>query len=608
MLSLGNAFHAEDVAEFLGRITRFLGLDESETPAVIAEPKIDGLSCSLRYEKGLLVQGATRGDGAVGEDITQNVRTIGEIPERLQGKGWPEVLEVRGEVYMRREDFQTLNKRQEEAGGKVFANPRNAAAGSLRQLDVSITAARPLRFFGYAWGEVSEPLGETMMEAQENLQAWGFTINDPVRLCSSLEEILDYYDMVMSARPELPFDIDGVVYKVNRLDLQARLGFVSRAPRWAIAHKFPAEKAVTLLHKIAIQVGRTGSLTPVAHLEPITVGGVVVSRATLHNEDEIERKDIREGDHVVIQRAGDVIPQVVSVVLDKRTKDSAPYDFPKVCPECGSHAVREEGEAVRRCSGGLICPAQAVERLRHFVSRHALDIEGLGEKQVKFFFDAGLVHRPGDIFRLRENDAQSDTPLREQPGWGKQSAENLFQAIEDRRSVPLDRLIYGLGIRHTGRENARLLAKHYGSMTALRAAVSDAAEPASEAYQQLVAVDGIGPVVVQALIEFFTEDQNRAVLDDLERELTIEEFVAPDLGDSPVAGKTVVFTGKLERFTRDEAKAKAEALGAKVSGSVSAKTDFLVAGPGAGSKAKKAADLGVTTLSEDEWLALIGQA
>ena len=603
MLSLGNAFDEEDVGEFLERITRFLGLET--TPEMMAEPKIDGLSCSIRYENGRLVQAATRGDGTIGEDITANVRTMAEIPEELADSGWPKVLEVRGEVYMRGTDFQELNRRQEAAGEKQFANPRNAAAGSLRQLDPSITARRPLRFIAYAWGMVSEAIGASMTEAQEKLHAWGFKTNHPIRRCRDLAGLMDYYREVMSRRTELPYDIDGVVYKVNRLDLQERLGFASRAPRWAIAHKFPAEKAETLLKEIAIQVGRTGSLTPVALLEPITVGGVVVSRATLHNEDEIARKDIREGDRVVIQRAGDVIPQVVSVITEKRPPDSEAFDFPKVCPECGSHALREEDEAVRRCTGGLICPAQAVERLRHFVSRHAFDIEGLGDKQVKFFFEEGLVGRPGDIFRLHQEDGTHGPPLSERPGWGAQSAENLFNAIEARRIVSLDRFIYALGIRHIGRENARLLARTYGSLEHLEQSLEAAGDREGEAYQELIGIDGIGPAVADALLGFFGEEHNLEVLSDLRGELTIEAFSQSVAEGSPVSGKTVVFTGKLENMTRDEAKVRAEALGAKVSGSVSAKTDFLVAGPGAGSKAKKAAELGVTVLEEAEWLALI---
>jgi DNA ligase (NAD+) len=604
MLSLANAFGEEEVSDFLARIARFLDL--SEPPEILAEPKIDGLSCALLYDEGKLRLAATRGDGATGEDITANVRTIDEIPETLQGQGWPRILEVRGEVYMRRADFAAFNRRQEETDSKVFANPRNAAAGSLRQLDPTITAGRPLRFFAYAWGRISEPLGATMAEARGRLRSWGFPVTEPAELCTSLDGLLAYYQRILSQRPELPYDIDGLVYKVNRLDLQQRLGFVSRAPRWAIAHKFPAERAETILREITIQVGRTGALTPVAILEPITVGGVVVSRATLHNEDEIARKDAREGDHVIIQRAGDVIPQVVAVVPERRPAASKPYVFPETCPECGSHAVREPDEVVRRCSGGLICPAQAVERLKHFVSRHAFDIEGLGDKQVKFLFESERIKTPGDIFRLQATDGQGAAPLSEQPGWGELSAENLFRAIDTRRRISLDRFIYALGIRHIGRENARVLARYYATVDHLREALAKAQTSESEAYQELIGIDGIGPKVADSLLAFFAEPHNLEALHDLTNTLDIEDLVLADTSDSPVAGKTVVFTGKLEALTRDEAKARAETLGAKVAGSVSRNTDFLVAGPGAGSKAKKAEELGVRILSEEEWLELVG--
>lgn len=605
MLSLGNAFDDADITEFLARIRRFLGLEEEAEIAVLAEPKIDGLSCALRYEKGVLVQAATRGDGTTGEDITANVKSVTGVPKSLSGQGWPQTLEIRGEVFMRRDDFSRLNDRQEARGGKIFANPRNAAAGSLRQLDASITASRPLTFYAYAWGEVSEPIGATMTEARQNMTDWGFIVNEPGQLCRTVEEVLSFYNEVAAARAELPHDIDGVVYKVDRLDLQQRLGFVSRAPRWAIAHKFPAEQAETLLREITIQVGRTGALTPVANLEPITVGGVVVSRATLHNEDEIARKDIREGDRVVIQRAGDVIPQVVSVLLDHRPTDSEAFQMPEVCPECGSAAIREAGEAVRRCTGGLICPAQSVERLKHFVSRNAFDIEGLGDKQVKFFFEKDLIAKPGDIFRLAVKDTESLTPLRKQPGWGKQSAENLFAAIEARRRIELDRLIYALGIRQIGQTTARLLAKTYGSLDKLRNAMEGANDRESDAYEDLVNIDGIGPAMADDLLAFFAEQHNRDVLDDLASELTVEDFIVEEADHSPVTGKTVVFTGKLETLGRSEAKAKAEALGAKVAGSVSKKTDYVVVGADAGSKARKAEELGLTVLSEAEWLDLI---
>jgi len=618
MLSLGNAFETGDVSEFLARIARFLGLDAEEAVDIMAEPKIDGLSCALHYEKGELVKGATRGDGSTGEDITANVRTIDDLPKSLKGKGWPDVLEVRGEVYMSRQAFMDLNKRQEAAGGKVFANPRNAAAGSLRQLNPEITAARPLHFFAYTWGDVSgepaEALGGTMKAVRDSFRKWGFQLNEPSRLCHGLDELLDFYQHLMTTRPELPFDIDGVVYKVNRLDLQDRLGFVSRAPRWAVAHKFPAEQAQTILNGIDIQVGRTGALTPVAHLEPISVGGVVVSRATLHNEDEIARKDVRIGDHVIVQRAGDVIPQVVEVVKEKRPKNSKPYVFPDHCPVCGSLALREEGEAVRRCTGGLVCKAQNYERLRHFVSRDAFDIEGLGGKHIQAFLDDDLISTPGDVFRLHEREQE----IAEREGWGELSAGNLVKAIEARRSVGLDRFIYALGIRQVGQATAKLLARSYGTLAAWREAMTAAfeerkaapearkPEEVGEHYAELCNIEGIGMSVADDLVFFFGEGHNLTVLNDLEKELTIEEVAAPTTSGSPVAGKTVVFTGTLETMTRSEAKVRAEVLGAKVAGSVSKKTDYVVVGADAGSKAKKAEELGVEMLTEQQWRDLIG--
>ncbi len=600
MLSLANAFHDEDVHEFFARVRRFLGLDSADPVEVVAEPKIDGLSASLRYEDGRFVQGATRGDGRVGEDITRNLATIRDLPIRLQGDDLPKVVEVRGEVYMRREDFFAMNAEREEAGEPPFANPRNAGAGSVRQLDPTITAARPLHFFAYAWGEMSEPAGDSYWHFLDRLKGWGFQVNPYARLCSDAEAALTLYREVMGARAELPYDIDGVVYKVNRLDWQDRLGFVSRAPRWAVAHKFPAERALTVLEKITIQVGRTGALTPVANLQPVTVGGVVVSRATLHNEDEIARKDIREGDTVVIQRAGDVIPQVVEVIEDKRPKGSKPFVFPERCPVCDSQAVREAGEAVRRCTGGLICPAQRLERLKHFVSRNAFDIEGLGAKHIEAFLEDGLIATPGDIFRLRDHAA--DIEGRE--GWGAQSAENLVAAIEDRRRIALERFVYALGIRQVGEATARLLAAQYGSLEGLRSAMDAAQDRDGEAYAELLNIDGVGPSVADDLLGFFAEAHNREILDDLANELEIEDFEAPEAA-SPISGKTVVFTGGLDTMTRSEAKARAEALGAKVAGSVSKKTDYVVVGADAGSKAKKAAELGLATLTEEEWLALI---
>ncbi len=599
MLSLGNAFGDEDVAEFLSRIRRFLSLDADDLLDIVAEPKIDGLSVSLRYEHGKFVRGATRGDGNEGEDITANLRTIGDIPDALNGDA-PDVVEVRGEVYLPRSAFRALNEAQEAEGAKVFANPRNAAAGSLRQLDTSITAKRPLRMFAYAWGDMSADVAETQMGFLERVAAWGFQINPLSRICGSLDEILVNYTSISAQRPTLDYDIDGIVYKVNRLDFQQRLGFVSRAPRWAIAHKFPAEQATTILQDIDIQVGRTGALTPVARLEPVTVGGVVVSNATLHNEDEINRKDVRVGDTVVIQRAGDVIPQVVSAIAEKRPKDAKAFVFPDRCPVCDSEAVRDEDEAVRRCTGGLICPAQAVERLKHFVSRNAFDIEGLGAKNVTALHADDLLANPADIFRL---EAHKDTLL-EREGWGEQSVDNLLQAIDERRNVFLDRFIYALGIRQVGQATARLLARTYGSLSDWRAAMAAAQDREGEAYGDLLNIDGIGESVANDLLAFVHEEHNRQILDDLDTLLEIQPFKQPE-SDSELAGKTIVFTGTLEKMTRSEAKSRAEAMGAKVSGSVSSKTDLVVAGPGAGSKAKKAAELGIQTVDEDGWIEMI---
>jgi DNA ligase (NAD+) len=600
MLSLGNAFNDDDVAEFVERVRRFLGLGEDETVEIVCEPKIDGLSVSLRYEQGVFKQGATRGDGATGEDITENLKTLGEIPMTLDGA--PDVLEVRGEVYMTKQDFAALNQAQEAAGKKIFANPRNAAAGSLRQKDPTVTKSRPLQMFAYAWGEVSAPVAETHWGFLEKLRDWGFPTNPLVELQPEVDGCLAFYRQIEEQRARLNYDIDGMVYKVNRLDWQDRLGFVSRAPRWAIAHKFPAEKAQTVLTDIIIQVGRTGVLTPVANLTPVTVGGVVVSRATLHNQDEIARKDVRKGDTVIIQRAGDVIPQVVSVVMDKRPAGSESYVFPDTCPECDSHAERKDGEAATRCTGGLVCPAQRVERLKHFVSRGAFDIEGLGAKHIETFSGEGVIKTPADIFRLSER--ADDIANRE--GWGAQSANKLFAAIQERRTVSLERFIYALGIRQIGQATARTLAKQYGSLAGWRDQMDAAQDLESEAYGELVNIDGIGPLVADDLLGFLMEDHNRAVLDDLAGLLEVEDFIEPDTSSSPVAGKTVVFTGTLENMSRGEAKSRAEALGAKVAGSVSKKTDYVVVGADAGSKAKKAGELGVTILSEDEWLALIG--
>jgi len=602
MLSLSNMFNEEDLNDFIEKLQRFLNV--SNDIPLVAEPKIDGLSCSLRYEKGKLVQAATRGDGSEGEDITANVQHIADLPKSLP-KGVPDILEVRGEIYMRRDDFVVLNEKQEKAGKQIFANPRNAAAGSVRQLDSSITAQRPLHFFGYALGEVSEAFAKTQQEIRRKLASWGFAEADPWTLCKTKEDIMAYYNKVMVLRPDLDYDIDGVVYKVNDLALQERLGFVSRSPRWATAHKFPAEKAVTILKDITIQVGRTGSLTPVAELEPITVGGVVVSRATLHNEDELERKDIRIGDHVMIQRAGDVIPQVLGHVPEKRNPKFKKFVFPDHCPVCGSKAIREEGEVVRRCTGGLICKAQAVERLKHFVSRLAFDIEGLGAKIIEEFYEDGMIKMPGDIFRLAEKDKNSLTPLRNREGWGDLSAKNLYESIETRRTIAFDRFIYALGIRQIGEATAKKLAGFYGTIEHMREALEAAQDRTSEAFADIMNIEDVGPSVADDLLAFFAEKHNKDVLDDLQSELTIQPYVRPKAVDSPVAGKTVVFTGSLVTMTRQEAKANAERLGAKVAGSVSKKTDYVVAGEDAGSKLKAAQELGVAILSEEEWKKLV---
>ncbi len=604
MLSLSNVFSEEELDDFITRVKKFLGLGEDDVVEIVAEPKIDGLSCSLRYENGALVMAATRGDGAEGEDITENVRTIADVPHTLKGNP-PEVLEVRGEIYMRRDEFAALNERFESLGKKVFANSRNAAAGSVRQLDSKITAERPLRFFGYALGEVSAPLSDTQWGIREALQSYGFAEAKPAALCKSAAEIIAYYNDINNQRPELAYEIDGVVYKVNRLDYQQRLGFVSRAPRWATAHKFPAEQAVTILRDIEIQVGRTGTLTPVARLEPITVGGVVVSNATLHNEDEIARKGVKIGDHVVIQRAGDVIPQVVSVVEDKRTGDEKDFVFPHECPVCGSQAIREEGEVARRCTGGLICAAQAVERLKHFVSRDAFDIEGLGAKIVEEFYRDGLITSPADICTLEERNKGSLTPIRAREGWGDLSEKNLFKSINEKRTIGLERFIYALGIRQVGQATAKRLAASYADLQTLSQSMQAASDHEGEAYADLIAIEDIGPSVADDLTGFFSEAHNLELLEKLDAQLDIQPFEKPDTSGSAVAGMTVVFTGTLTKMTRAEAKAKAESLGAKVSGSVSKKTDYVVAGADAGSKLKKANELEVKVLSEDEWLELI---
>ncbi|MBJ3762985.1 NAD-dependent DNA ligase LigA [Maribius pontilimi] len=661
MLSLGNAFDEGDLREFDKSVRSYLGLGSDAALDYTAEPKIDGLSLSLRYERGVLVQAATRGDGSVGENVTANARTIATIPETLSGA--PDILEVRGEVYMTHADFAELNLRQEQDGNKPFANPRNAAAGSLRQLDPNVTAARPLAFFAYAWGELSASIGDTQIAALETLAELGFTVNDHTRLCRSLDELLAHYAKIEEERSALGYDIDGVVYKVNDLDLQRRLGMRSTTPRWAIAHKFPAELAWTRLNAIEIQVGRTGALSPVARLNPVTVGGVVVSNATLHNEDYIagrdsqghpirDGRDIRVGDLVQVYRAGDVIPKVADVDLSKRPADAAPFAFPDTCPECGSAAIREAGDSVRRCTGGLICPAQAVEKLKHFVSRAAFDIEGLGAKLIEEFYRDGWISEPADIFTLEDRHGPGQlTQLKNREGWGEKSAQKLFRSIDEKRRIPLARLIFALGIRHVGEVAATDLARHFTSWEALRSAC-DAAAPAADrftkvedavveeraraeredrraqikatadaiwseapdistaraAWDEITSIDGIGTVAAHALVTTFAQSRERASIDRLVAFLDIQEATAPRSADSPVAGKTVVFTGALETMTRAEAKARAESLGAKVSGSVSSKTDLVIAGPGSGSKAKKAAELGIETLDEQGWRNLIGDA
>ena len=684
MLSLDNAFDEGEVRDFVARIGRFLKLPGDEPVAFVAEPKIDGLSASLRYEHGVLVQGATRGDGKTGEDVTANLRTIADIPQTLTGSGWPDVIEIRGEVYAPNAAFDAFNAAAEAEGKRTYANPRNFAAGSLRQKDPKITAQRPLTFFAYAWGETSAPFAETQYGALEAFRAWGFKVNERSRRIEGADQLMAVYRELEAERSRLGYDIDGVVYKVDRLDWQQRLGFIARSPRWAIAHKFPAQQATTVLEGIDIQVGRTGSLTPVARLHPVTVGGVVVRNATLHNEDEIARKDVRIGDTVILQRAGDVIPQIVGVVEGLRPADAVPYVFPTHCPVCGSEAVREADEARRRCTGGLICDAQIVERLKHFVSRRAFDIEGLGEKHLTAFHARGWIREPADIFRLAR-DEEKLALLRQEDGYGDTSVGNLVAGIEARRTISLDRLIFGLGVREIGEQTSLVLARAFGSWSAFREACMAAAAglagedwktlaathaisprvlslmaeasppdadpwpdapldqkialafpgmaaPArrslgelagdwsgvvrwaavareqgpSEMLNQIAGISGVGPVAAEALAHFFHEPHNLTVVEALLAELDRVEDVAAPTTDSPVAGKTVVFTGSLERFTRDEAKARAESLGAKVSGSVSKKTDYVVAGPGAGSKLKDAEKHGVQVLTEDEWLALIG--
>ncbi|MSP00130.1 MAG: NAD-dependent DNA ligase LigA [Acetobacteraceae bacterium] len=599
MLSLDNAFDVTDFADFVSRAHRFLGT--SGEMVFVAEPKIDGLSINLTYEHGRFIHGVTRGDGTEGEDVTANLRTMKSVPDRLPGKP-PALIEIRGEVFMTKADFLALNERQAEAGDKLFANPRNAAAGGLRQLDSRITATRPLSLFAYAQGEASEAVAETHWDYLRRLSDWGFSVNPLSRRVRDAAEAEAFQTEIGLKRSGLAYDIDGVVYKIDALTLQRRLGFVGRAPRWAIAWKFPAEQATTILQDIRIQVGRTGALTPVAELQPVNVGGVLVSRATLHNEDEIARKDVRVGDTVVLQRAGDVIPQIVSVIVERRPADAVPYVYPAICPACGSHAARPPGEVVRRCTGGLICPEQRVERLIHFVSRTAFDIDGLGEKSIREFYAAGWLHSPVDLFKLPEREAE----VAEREGWGKLSARNLTRAIEAKRRIPLERLIYALGIRRIGEANARLLARHYGSYLEWRAGMNAATIVGSEARSTLGGILGIGPAIAEELADFFDEPRNVSILDELAAQLTIEDAAVPEAADSEVAGKTMVFTGTLETMTRPEAKARAEALGAKVTDSVSKKTDLVVVGADAGSKARKAQELGVKTITEVEWREMAG--
>ena len=603
MLSLADVFSIEEVEDFVQGIKRFL--NTAENIPFMAELKIDGLSFAARYEKGRYVSGATRGDGVVGEDITENLKTIRQLPLQLPA-GVPEVLEVRGEVYMAKKDFLALNEKNSAEKKKIFANPRNAAAGSLRQLNPRVTAARKLSIWAYTWGEVSERQWQTQEEFFEKLQEWGFPINPNNKVCKSIEEMEENFAQVMEKRANLPYDIDGLVYKVNSIELQNRLGFLTRTPRWAIAHKFPAEQAITRINNIRVQVGRTGALTPVADLEPVNVGGVLVSHATLHNEDEIKRKDFRIGDMVVIQRAGDVIPQVVEVILDKRPADSQPYEFPTVCPECGAHAIREENEAIRRCTGGLTCPAQAKERLKHFVSKEAFDIVGLGDKVIEEFFDEGFLHSPADIFTLeKRNQAAEDDlfnqntqalRLEQRAGWGRLSVKKLFAAINSRRTISLPRFIYALGIPQVGAATALLLAKNYGTFTTLQ---HDMEKRETE---KLVTIDGIGSSMGTDIVEFFCEEHNQKTIAELLNFVTVEEYIDETVFGSPLNGKTVVFTGTLIGFARAEAKAMAQKCGAKVAGSVSAHTDYVVMGADAGSKAKKAQELGVKILTEDEFL------
>lgn len=608
MLSLGDVFSIEEVDDFVLSVKRFL--NTAENIDFMAEPKIDGLSFSARYENGIFVSGATRGDGVVGEDITENLKTINQLPLTLPADA-PKIMEVRGEVYMAKRDFLALNEKNTVEKKKLFANPRNAAAGSLRQLDPKVTAERKLSIWAYTWGEVSERQWKTQEQFFEKLKVWGFPTNPLNKVCHTLAEIEENFSQMMNIRAELPYDIDGIVYKVNSMELQNRLGFLTRTPRWAIAHKFPAEQAITRINDIRIQVGRTGALTPVADLEPVNVGGVLVSHATLHNEDEIKRKDFRIGDMVIVQRAGDVIPQVVEVKLEKRPADSKPYEFPTVCPECGAHAIREEDEAIRRCTGGLTCPAQAKERLKHFVSKDAFDIVGLGDKVVEEFFDDGILHSPADIFTLEERNGSTSPVLdlfasvdnglhiERRQGWGKLSAEKLFAAINDRKTISMPRFIYALGIPQVGSATALLLAKNYNTFDNLQT------DMCARETAKLVTIDGIGGEMAKDIVEFFGEAHNLKVIENLRKYVDVADYVNEEITDSPLSGKTVVFTGTLEKLTRAEAKSLAQKFGAKVAGSVSNHTDYVIVGADAGSKAKKAAELGIKILSEDDFADMV---
>ncbi len=610
MLSLGNAFTQRDVIDFVDRAKKFFRHEKNLQLTFSVEPKIDGISASIKYENGHLVQASTRGDGEIGEDITANIMVIKDIPKRLKGEDYPKIIEVRGEVYMEHKEFERLNEKARREGGQIYVNPRNLAAGSLRQLDPKITASRKLKFFAYAWGYISSSFAKTQIEALEKFKKWGFRVNELTICASSVEEMLAHYHLIEEKRANLGYDIDGVVYKINRLDLQQRMGADSSKPRWAIAHKFPAEKAITKIEKIDIQVGRTGALTPVARLKPVTVGGVVIRNATLHNEDEIKRKDIRVGDYVVVQRAGDVIPQIVKVLIKHRPKDAKQFSFPHKCPVCGSKAVRdidESGEfgAIWRCPAGLFCPAQVVERLKHFVSKKGMNIEGLGEKQIEQFHKEGLILTPADIYRLKERDEQSRTPLRERAGYGEKSANKLFLAIKNSRSVELDNFIYALGIRHIGESNAKLLARFYGNFANFESAIFRIIKGDEQAKEQLLSIDGIGEVIVESLVDFFSNKKNQEVLADLLKYLDIKPYSISEIKNSEISSKTVVFTGSLEKITRAEAKAMAERMGAKVSNSVSSKTDLVVAGENAGSKLKRAKQLGIKIMNEQEWLKII---